>query len=427
MSAPSNLRISPSVDWLEVLPACVTIVIGEHVRYANAAAARLLEVASAGDLIGQPISKYVHPLDMHRMLARIRDAARDDQINPVTEFRAVSDKGRSLVVAMTSSPIHVDGQAGVLAAFLDMTERASMEARLKETDQNFQRIMNTMQDVFYRTDAEGITRYVCPAVKNVLGYGAEEIIGVSAASFYPDMRERDALVAAIKTQGFVHDFPGRMRRKDGTIIDISISTHALRDEQGRYAGVEGIWRDITQRKAMERELQRLATHDHLTGLLNRRSILEALAQAFSRRGGRRGSDLPPFFVLTIDLDHFKNINDTHGHSAGDAVLCQVAERITTHCRATDSFGRLGGEEFLLVLENADLAAAAEVAERIRCAMASEACRPGADLQVSVTLSIGLAQYDETDNGPAEILERADRALYEAKRLGRNQVYSFTAK
>ena len=421
MPSPSELRHSASAVWLDMLPAGVVVVVGEHIRYANTAAARLLETSSTDKLAGQSVSRYIHPLDLHRALGRLRNAERNEQTNPVTELRAITEKGRDIVLAMTSCPTQMEGTPAVLATFLDMTERATMEARLKENDQNFQRIMNTMQDVFYRTDADGITRYVCPAVKNVLGYSADEIIGLPAAAFYPDMSERDALVAAIRAKGFVHDFPGRMRRKDGAIIDISISTQALRDEQGQFAGVEGIWRDITQRKAMERELQRLATHDPLTGLLNRNAVLESLDRAFGRRGGRRGNGLPPYSVLMLDLDHFKDINDTHGHAAGDAVLCHATALVTAQCRTTDSFGRLGGEEFLLVLDDTSLEEAADVAERIRATIAATPCVVPGKNPIGVTVSVGMAQFTDADADANATLDRADRALYEAKRRGRNQV------
>jgi diguanylate cyclase (GGDEF)-like protein/PAS domain S-box-containing protein len=300
-----------------------------------------------------------------------------------------------------------------------MSERAAMERRLRETDENFQRIMNTMQDVFYRTDAQGITRYVCPAVKNVLGYDAQEIIGLPAAAFYPDMRERDALIAAIREQGFVHDFPGRMRRKDGVIIDISISTQALRDEQGQYAGVEGIWRDITQRKAMERELERMATHDDLTGLANRREILEQLERALERRRDRRGQ--APLSVLILDLDHFKRINDGHGHAVGDRVLRQVVDVVEGRRRSEDRLGRLGGEEFLLILDGADADEAYRAAERIRQGVEEAQMDLGGGLVTQLTVSIGYAQALAEDRRASDLLERADRALYHAKHLGRNRV------
>jgi diguanylate cyclase (GGDEF)-like protein/PAS domain S-box-containing protein len=414
-------NLHPQAAWLDALAASVFIVRNEVVVYANPAGARLLDAASPVEVVNHPVSRYIHPLDLHRTLIRLNGTQTAGTSNAVAEFRAQTITGRAIVVAMNSSPIEIDGHMGVLCSALDITERAWMEAQLKETDQNFQRIMNTMQDVFYRTDAQGVTRYVCPAVKNVLGYEAEEIIGRPAGSFYPDQKERAALIAEIQAKGFVHDFPGRMRRKDGYIIDISISTHALYDEQGQYAGVEGIWRDITQRKNLERELERLATRDSLTGAANRSLTMLTLQQAYARRGGRRDNALPPYCVLMLDLDRFKSINDTYGHSAGDEALRHIAGLLTQHCRSTDTFGRMGGEEFLFILENTELKTACEVAERIRTAIAAAPVVLPSAHSLVITTSIGVAQYHPEDTTATEVLERADRMLYHAKELGRNQV------
>ncbi len=412
-------RLIPEAAWLEQLSACVIVIIDGRLRYANAAALCLLQAESPDEVIGHDATDFIHPLDVSRVLARIRRAQSEAVTNPATEFRIYTCRRRLLVLAMTSTHFEHDGQAGVLATFLDMSERAAMETRLRETDDNFQRMMNTMQDVFYRTDAQGITRYVCPAVKNVLGYEADEIIGLPAGAFYPDPSEREALIAAIRQHGAVHDFPGRMRRKDGAIIDISISTHALFDEQGQYAGVEGIWRDITERKRMERELERLATYDTLTGLLNRRCIIEQLEQALMQRADRRAER--PLAVLLLDLDHFKRVNDGHGHAVGDRVLRQFADVVLAQKRAPDVFGRLGGEEFLLLLHDADEATARQVGERIRQAVESTliALAPGETTRL--TVSVGLAQAGPADRSPSAVLERADRALYKAKHRGRNCV------
>lgn len=395
------------------------VVIGERLRYVNPATVQLLRARSARELLGRSVQDFVHPLDSHRVLARLRRAESGDGVNPPTSARVFDCQGAELTLVLTSSPIECEGEFGVLATCLDMTERAAMEQRLRRTDEDFRRIMDTMQDVFYRTDAQGITRYVCPAVKNVLGYTAEEIIGLPAAAFYPDVTERDALVAAIREQGFVHDFPGRMRRKDGVIIDISISTQALRDEQGQYAGVEGIWRDISERKAMERELERLATRDHLTGLYGRRRILELLDEELERRRDRRTH--APLSILLLDLDHFKQVNDTHGHAAGDQVLRQFVTTVHGSRRGEDQFGRLGGEEFLLMLQGADAVGARQLAERIRLAVEAEDFRIHAESGLRMTVSIGCAYAQPEDRRSADLLERADRALYEAKRRGRNRV------
>ena len=418
MDAP---RLIPEAAWLEQLSACVIVIIGGMLRYANASALALLQAESPGEIIARPVTDFIHPLDVSRVLARIRRAEVEAVTNPATEFRVYTCRRRMLVLAMTSTHFEQDGEVGVLATFLDMSERAAMETRLRETDENFQRMMNTMQDVFYRTDAQGITRYVCPAVKNVLGYEAEEIIGLPAGAFYPDPSEREALIAAIRQHGQVHDFPGRMRRKDGAIIDISISTHALYDELGQYAGVEGIWRDITERKRMERELERLATYDTLTGLLNRRCIIEQLDLALQQRRDRRQAAGGELCVLLLDLDHFKRVNDNHGHAVGDRVLRQFVAVVQAQKRAPDIFGRLGGEEFLLILQDADTTVAQQVAERVRQAVEDATLELTPGKRSRLTVSIGLAHVLPSDRSPSDVLERADRALYQAKHRGRNLV------
>lgn len=412
MTAPAS-PVLPSAAWIEQLPASVAMLVGDTVRYANAAALRLLQAQQPGDVVGKSVEAFIHPLDLHRALARLRHAE-SGGINPVTEIRAYTCTGAPLMLAMSSAIVEVDDQRAVLATFLDMTERAAMEQRLRQTDDDFQRMMNTMQDVFYRTDAQGITRYVCPAVKNVLGYTAEEIIGLPAAAFYPDLAERDALVAEIRKHGAVHDFPGRMRRRDGVIIDISISTQALRDERGNYAGVEGIWRDITERKRLERQLEHLATRDSLTGIHNRRSILSTLEQRLQRKA--------QLSVLLLDLDFFKRINDRFGHAGGDCVLRRFAELIDQERRSRDDFGRLGGEEFLLILDGADAAEALQIAERLRAAVSAQAIALPDGQEVQLTVSIGLTQAQPADHGASDVLLRADRALYRAKQEGRDRVY-----
>ena len=411
----------PAGLWLEQLPASVVAVFNGSIRYANAAALSLLEADQPTDLLEQPVTRFLHPLDVSRALARGRRAEMNCITNPPTEFRLYTCKRKVIMVAITSTHIEHNGQNGVLITFLDMSHRAEMETRLRETENSFQRIMNTMQDVFYRTDAQGITRYVCPAVIKVLGYADEEIIGLPAAMFYPDPNERDTLIQAIRTHGFVHDFPGRMRHKDGKIIDISISTHALYDEQGLYAGVEGIWRDITERKRMERELQRLATRDDLTGIDNRRSTLEHLEFMLKRHQRTH----IPFMVLLLDLDHFKRVNDTLGHAAGDQVLRQFVFIINEQKREIDHFGRLGGEEFLVIVDDASFEQARGIAERMRTSVQHAQFTLEQGMTLNLTISIGMALAQSSDRRAGDMLERADRALYQAKNAGRNRVMDWT--
>ena len=274
-----------------------------------------------------------------------------------------------------------------------------------------------MQDVYYRTNAQGVVQHVGPGVRRVLGYEPQEIEGRTAESYYPQSSDRDAFKAAIMAHGEVSDFPGQMVRKDGTVIDISISSHALFDHTGAFAGVEGIYRDVTQRKNLERELQRLATTDMLTGMANRRSFLEVAEAAFQR--AREGH--APLTLLMLDLDHFKTINDRFGHLEGDRVLAAFAQATRHQLRASDTVGRLGGEEFGLLLPHTTTAEGADIATRILEAIRALELSDSNGQPYRITTSMGLGTLSPGDRSLHDLLDRADQALYLAKHRGRNQL------
>lgn len=173
-------------------------------------------------------------------------------------------------------------------------------------------------------------------------------------------------------------------------------------------------REVETRMKAEQELQRLATTDHLTGAWNRNHLTEALSTEIERS---RRYDSPVSMVI-VDVDHFKAINDDHGHLAGDAVLIELTRRVRANLRSVDVFARLGGEEFVAVLPDCGLAEAEVVAEKLRALVADEPF-PTAG---AVTASFGVAQLDSAETSD-DWLRRADHALYAAKRGGRNRVCS----
>ena len=168
-----------------------------------------------------------------------------------------------------------------------------------------------------------------------------------------------------------------------------------------------------------RRLETLIFEDTLTGLANRRYILTQLGAQVSaaRRHGR------PVSAAIVDIDHFKPVNDEHGHHAGDLVLVAVAAALSDHLRAEDQLGRLGGEEFLVVLGDTDAAAAARVTDKLRCEVARAAVEHEGQ-ELSVTVSIGYATWD--GEAPEELLRRADDALYAAKAAGRDRAWGAPA-
>ncbi len=207
---------------------------------------------------------------------------------------------------------------------------------------------------------------------------------------------------------------GVLRVADGD-LDVAVAIHR-QDELGLVTGMFNVM--ISRLKEDQQKLELLATTDFLTGLANRKQIMTNLAQQIEQH--RRYGTI--FSLLMVDIDHFKTVNDTHGHLVGDAVLVQLARIFKETLRILDSAGRYGGEEFLIVLGQADLQQALQTAERIRLAVQQYifTCE---DVTLRATISIGVAEMSTEDMTINELIGRADQALYDAKEHGRNRVVS----
>jgi diguanylate cyclase (GGDEF)-like protein/PAS domain S-box-containing protein len=306
-----------------------------------------------------------------------------------------------------------DGTAWIV--FMDITRRR-LNTHLQETERNVRRLFANTTDIYYRIDAEGKVLMASPAVERVLGYRPEEVVGCDSTMFYADPGERQVLIEKLAADGHVSDYHVRVVGKDGGLVDVSFSSHALYDDEGNYIAVEGVMRDITERVTLERLLRQLAATDELTGISNRRTFLEHATQALRRWQRHR----QPLALLIVDLDWFKQVNDRHGHLYGDEVLKRFTDTVRTELRDIDIFGRLGGEEFCVVLERCGVREASEAAERFRARVeAMELTAPdGSPLRL--TVSIGATASQPSDRRIEELLSRADRALYAAKHGGRNR-------
>ncbi len=414
--------MSHDLRLLQMLPAAVLVTQDGAIRFANAASVELLEAPNTESLIGRLSGDFVHPMDQVRSSNRIQQVAVPEQAgrpNKSSEFRIRTARGNLRMVLISSVAMEWDGAPAVLMCGLDMTHQSEIEAQLRESEQNFRRLFDSLQDVYYRTNAQGVVQHVGPGVRRVLGYEPHEIEGRTAESYYPQSTDRDAFKAAIMEHGEVSDFPGQMVRRDGTVIDISISSHALYDHAGNFAGVEGIYRDVTQRKNLERELQRLATTDMLTGIANRRAFLETAESAYAH-SCRSGE---PLTLLMLDLDHFKSINDRFGHLEGDRALVAFAQAVKSQLRASDAVGRLGGEEFGVLLPLTTLAEGLEAAARILHSVRALELTDDTGQAYRITTSLGVGAFRQSDRSLRDMLDRADQALYLAKRRGRDQIAS----
>lgn len=267
-------------------------------------------------------------------------------------------------------------------------------------------------------DVNGDIEYVNPKFTATTGWQPAEVMGK-----VPPILAPEALPAEIHA-----DLWGRLRsgqewrgdlqsrRKDGGTYWESCSISPVLDENTMVTHFVAVMEDITERKRLQDELHRMATTDVLTGIANRRHFLER-AQGEIARVARHGGALS---AIMMDVDHFKKVNDTHGHAIGDAVLVALARTVAGLMRTNDLFGRLGGEEFAVILPDTDLDAAVLVAERLRQTIAGVEV-PLDEGVLKMTVSLGVTQLGADENTVAAVLNRADAGLYQAKSGGRNRV------
>jgi diguanylate cyclase len=281
------------------------------------------------------------------------------------------------------------------------------------------RHFNLSLDMISTAGFDGCFKSVNPAFKRVLGYEEEDLVGHAFLEFvHPDDLERTEKEAAGLADGRnTVQFQNRYFDKEGGVHWLEWASVPIPEEEIIY----GVARDVTDRKALEDEMQRLSRHDSLTGLLNRRSFDEALERqlAYTRRYGKGGA------VLIIDLDRFKQINDELGHAAGDEALRHVARILDTNLRQTDTvahdadgvLARLGGDEFAVLLPEADEAGAEAAALRLVEALAASPLTVEGR-EVPLGISVGAALFDaEGCPPPKDLLVAADRAMYVAKAAG----------
>lgn len=310
-------------------------------------------------------------------------------------------------------------------AMVRSQDRLDAEAGLKqlETLRANQTMLATVLDniraCIYMKAPDGRYLYANQAMGELLQCNPASLIGLRDEDIFPleasiHFRHLDAqaMAAKSKVEGME-----TFRLGDGADHYYWSVKIPLFSDNGEIYALLGMSTDITERKHLEDELLRLATTDDLTRLSNRRHFLERAESTLSR--SRRYSE--PLALLMCDIDFFKNINDTFGHAVGDRALCRVADIIRSSLRDTDLAGRIGGEEFAILLVQTSLENAHEVADRLRQAI--EACPILLDdgHPISLTISIGIATPVYPMETLATLLQHADQALYAAKRQGRNRV------
>lgn len=355
----------------------------------------------------------IHPDDLSKVLQARSQALAAGSVNGI-EYRYVLPDGKQVWTVSQFAPMRLPGGgvSGMIMTLIDTTERKEMETRLRLAASIFEACSEGILVV----DAQNRIISVNPAFTALLGYDASEIIGHdpselgsarNAPSFYRSLWQ------AVEEHGH---WEGEIWNccKDGQEVALWMTVNTLRNRKGEVQWRFALFSDITERKRSDELVWRQANFDMLTGLPNRRLFRDRLQHEI-KKAARSGQNLALFF---IDLDHFKEVNDTYGHDCGDQLLIEAGERIRSCLRETDTVARLGGDEFTAILcDMRDRGRAEAVAMAITRILAMPFVIEGQEAYVSA--SVGIAFYPQDAENDLVLLKQADRAMYAAKAKGRN--------
>ncbi|MFH0825631.1 MAG: PAS domain S-box protein, partial [Pseudomonadota bacterium] len=363
---------------------------------------------SVAELIGRPAFECLPAEDY-----AVADAHFQEAIRTCRPVRFEAETGGAVFEA-TFFPVFAEDSmvTGVAAYCSDITFRKRAGEVLAESERRYRQLIDKANDIVYVTDTDGRLTLVNPVAVNITGYPEKELIGTEVLNLIDDdHRARVGRFYRLQVRRGVsdtyHEIP--IRTKDGKTVWLGQNVHLL-TEAGAVAGLQGIARDITERKLLERELVYLATHDRLTNLFNRHHFMKLLTMACA--AARRYKT--PLSVCLCDLDNFKLINDELGHIKGDTVLEAVGAIFRKQLRTADFAGRYGGDEFIAAFPNTPAANASECMRRVMDnvrACLERSCRISAD----VGMSAGIVRYDPSRMSVSDLIAAADDALYKAKK------------
>lgn len=390
-------------------PDVIYVICEDKVVLLNPAGMRLFGVTTPDSLIDS-----------------LRNVIQDRQFVPFTEHTLWIPSGERVDVEVTTAPFDFQGRPANLSILREVTERKKAENSLRESEARYARVIEGSDEGFWDWDIGARTLNVSPRFESMLGYATGEwhvTPSQWSAHVHPDDLHHVMASLTKHTTGASekHDVELRVKTKSGDWKWILLRSKVLlRDARGRARIMSGTHTDITERKKSEALIWQQANTDALTGLPNRRMLRDRMEQAI-KRCKRENTQLA---VLFIDLDLFKEINDTLGHAKGDALLIKAAHRLRSCVREFDTVAHQGGDEFTVVLEDLDARPVELIAQNILISL-EQSFQLGDD-QAFITASIGITVYPDDASDIEGLFQSADQALYAAKAAGRNRFSYFTS-
>ena len=394
---------------------------------ANPALVEMLGFDSVEDLksVGRTTMLYVNPIDRERVFARLEAEGFVRNF----EYRLRRKDGKEIVVLENARAVYDDNGKVVAheGTITDITDRKRAETRVFEEKERAQVTLQSIGDGVITTDADGRVDYINPVAQDLTGWDLRGSRGKPVSQIMTIVNEHtratvDNPVMRCLKEGRVITLAENsiLINKAGDEIPIQDSAAPIRDRIGNIIGSVMVFHDTSKESRLFRQLSYQASHDAVTGLINRREFENRLVSSFE---SLQGEPDRTHALLYIDLDQFKVVNDTFGHTAGDELLRQLSELVQTNIRSTDLLARLGGDEFAILLERCSEQRAVEVAEAIRGSI--EGYRfEWQDSFTTVRCSIGVVMIGGDDADVASVMSSADVACYSAKDMGRNQVHLY---
>ena len=363
-------------------------------------------------ILGQPFIDWVaqdyQALLKQRYLSRLNG----DSVPSEHEFEVINALGEKLTVQLKSNAFKAsDGSIYVVSSIRDITLQKKLTEQVKASEKELRQIIVNMPGIFYRTDAAGTVIMASPYSIEILGYDEHEVIGQPLAQFYADPEQRsEVLTKIMQGQGKPVEVESLLRRRDGSTIWVATSAFARFDEKGSFAGVEGISRNITDRKKLEAKLREMAVKDQLTSLLNRFGLQEHLEAALNRAKRQHNH----VSIIYIDLDDFKSVNDLYGHQMGDKYLVEFANCLQNSFRETDLCARIGGDEFVILLDDNTVG---DSVKGLLSRLSRQMNNPLVigNIEFSFEYSLGIATFPKHAATASELLNYADQQMYLSKK------------
>lgn len=360
------------------------------------------------------------------------------QMQQGRDLQMISGSGAAIPVEISLSGVEISGNSRVLATIVDITQRKQAENALRRAHELTQSIIENSPFSMVATDEKGTIIAVSPALEKLLWYKKDDLIHQHNATVFHEQGELETRAAMLSeelgepisagmeslviraSRGVVEGTEWTYVRKDGSRLPVNLTVTTLRSADGQTSGFLFVAYDITEQRRAREYIEHIAHHDELTGLPNR-SLMQDRLKLELLRVKRRGRKIG---ILVLDLDHFKRINDSLGHMAGDQLLKTVAERLIMAVRETDTVCRMGGDEFVVLLPEID---GPEDVERVCQKIIELIGKPvvvGLN-SLSVTPSIGISIAPEDGTTPEHLIKHADIAMYHAKKRGRNGYQTFS--